>query len=99
MDNYEEFVMELKENFGPHDPMGDTEDEIFQLSMKDRHNINKYIVEFNRYSTQLHGYGEPALRCFFYDGLPEHLKDDFSRVTKPTSLTDLRKLAQTFDTR
>ncbi|KAF8336991.1 uncharacterized protein EI90DRAFT_3119310 [Cantharellus anzutake] len=80
-----EFVLELKEN-----PMGDAEDEILQLSMKDRHHINKYI---------LHGYGEPALHQFFYDGLPEHLKDDFLHVTKPTSLSALQKLMQTFDMR
>ncbi|KAF8319909.1 uncharacterized protein EI90DRAFT_3132219 [Cantharellus anzutake] len=42
MDNFQEFILELKENFSPHDPMGDAEDEILQLSMKDGHHINRY---------------------------------------------------------
>jgi len=47
MDNYIQFVSELKSNFGPHDPVGDAEHQLDNLSMKEGQKINKYVVEFN----------------------------------------------------
>src|SRR6266436_4430154 len=99
MNDYQEFVKELQTNFGPYDPMGDTEVQLMTLEMKDGHRINKYVVEFNRHASQLHGYGESALRRLFYDGLPERIKDDITRVGKPSTLAELRNLSQTFDAR
>ena len=46
MDDYHQFVSELKSNFGPHDPVGDAEHQLDNLSMKEGQKINKYIVEF-----------------------------------------------------
>ncbi|KAG6326659.1 hypothetical protein ID866_12430 [Astraeus odoratus] len=42
-DNYSEFVIELTTNFSPHDPVGDAEHQLDNLSMKDGSRINKYI--------------------------------------------------------
>ncbi|KAG6325790.1 hypothetical protein ID866_13299, partial [Astraeus odoratus] len=42
-DDYSEFVIELTTNFGPHDPVGDAEHQLDNLSMKDGSRINKYI--------------------------------------------------------
>ncbi|KAG6326388.1 hypothetical protein ID866_12701, partial [Astraeus odoratus] len=82
-DNYSEFIIELTTNFGPHDPVGDAEHQLNNLLMKDGNHINKYIVKFNRLTTQVHGYGEGALRHMFYNGLPDHIKDEIACVGKP----------------
>jgi len=47
IDDYPAFVSELCTNFGPHDPVGDTEADIKALRMRDTQRITKYIVEFN----------------------------------------------------
>jgi len=47
LDNYSDFLTELVENFGLHDPVGDTEAQLEQLHMRDGQHITKYIVEFN----------------------------------------------------
>ena len=65
--------------------------------MSDNQKITKYIVEFNRHASQVHGYGEGALRHHFYNGLPEQLKDEIACVGKPYSLHDMRVLAQQID--
>ena len=63
-------------NFSPHDPVSDVEHHLDNLSMLDNHKITKYIVKFNHYVSQVHGYGEGALWHHFYNGLPEQLKDE-----------------------
>ncbi|KIM67426.1 hypothetical protein SCLCIDRAFT_45163, partial [Scleroderma citrinum Foug A] len=40
MDNYHQFISELKSNFGPHDPVGDAEHQLDNLSMKEGQKIN-----------------------------------------------------------
>ncbi|KAG6326018.1 hypothetical protein ID866_13071, partial [Astraeus odoratus] len=39
--DYSEFVIELTTNFGPHNPVGDAEHQLNNLSMKDGSHINK----------------------------------------------------------
>jgi len=75
MDNYQQFVQELKSNFGPHDFVGDVEHQLDNLSMKDGQKINKYVVEFNRLASQVRGYGDSALHHIFYGSLPDHIKE------------------------
>jgi len=99
MDNYQQFVQELKSNFGPHDPVGDAEHQLDNLSMKDGQKINKYVVEFNHLAGQVRGYGDGTLRHIFYSGLPDRIKDEISRVGKPCTLDGYRALAQTVDAR
>jgi len=99
MDNYAQFVSELKSNFSPHDPVGDAEHQLDNLSMKEGQKINKYMVEFNRLAGQVRGYGNGALRHIFYSGLPDRIKDKISCVGKPRTLDGYRTLAQTIDAR
>jgi len=99
MDNYAQFVSELKSNFGLHDPVGDAEHQLDNLSMKEGQKINKYVVEFNRLGGQVRGYGDSTLRHIFYSGLPDCIKDKISRVGKPRTLDGYRTLAQTIDAR
>ena len=65
MDSYHQFVSELKSNFGPHDPVGDVEHQLDNLSMKEEQKINKYVIEFNRLAGQVRGYGDGALHHIF----------------------------------
>lgn len=92
------FVDQLKTNFGPHDPTGEAEAELERLHMKETHRITKYNVDFARLAAQCE-WGEAALRYQYYRGLPARIKDEISRVGKPTLLSGLRKLAQDIDGR
>ncbi|KIJ07908.1 hypothetical protein PAXINDRAFT_18920 [Paxillus involutus ATCC 200175] len=50
-------------------------------------------------ATQVRGYGEGALQHHFYNGLPDRIKDEVSRIGKPRTLGELRTLSQTIDGR
>ena len=99
MDNYQQFIQELQSNFGLHDPVGDVEHQLDNLSMKDGQKINKYVVEFNCLAGQVRSWGDGALCHVFYSGLPDCIKDEISRVSKPHTLDGYRTLAQTIDAR
>ncbi|KAG6327309.1 hypothetical protein ID866_11780 [Astraeus odoratus] len=96
--NYSEFVIELTTNLGPHDPISDAEHQLDNLLMKDSSQINKYIIKFNHLATQVCGYGEGALCHMFYNGLPDHIKDEIAHIGKPPCLVDLCTMAQGIDT-
>ena len=99
MDNYHQFISELKSNFGPHDPVRDTEHQLDNLSMKEGQKINKYVVEFNCLAGQVHSYGNGVLHHIFYSGLPDYIKDEISHVGKPCTLDGYPTLMQTIDAR
>ena len=99
MDNYHQFISELKSNFGLHDPVRDVEHQLDNLSMKEGQKINMYVVEFNCLARQVHGYGDGALCHIFYSGLPDCIKDEISRVRKPHTLDGFHTLVQTIDAR
>jgi hypothetical protein len=99
MENSQEFVLELRTNFGPHDPVGDAEHELCHLSLKDGQHVTKYVVEFNRLACQLRGYGDGALQHIFYSGVSDRIKDEISRVGRLCTLSDMHTLAQTIDAR
>jgi hypothetical protein len=99
MNDWTRFVGELERNFGPRDPVGEAEEQLFNLTMKDGHSIGKYIIEFNRSAGRVNNYGEGALSALFYRGLPDRIKDEITRFGKPSSLYDLRDLAEEIDKR
>ena len=47
LNDYSNFVRELKNNFGPHDPEGEAEADLENLKMHDNQRIVKYLVNFN----------------------------------------------------
>ena len=65
--------------------------------MKDNHHIMRYIVDFNRLASQVWGYGDGALWHYFYNGLPDQIKDELSHIGKPWSLDGLHALMQEID--
>jgi hypothetical protein len=97
MDDYSEFMLELQTHFGPHDPSRDAEMQLEQLNMREGQHINKYVVEFQRLALQIHGWGDGALCCQFYNGLPAHIKNEISRMGKPATLLEFKTLAQTIN--
>ena len=99
MDNYHQFISELKSNFGLHDPVGDAEHQLDNLSMKEGQKINKYVIEFNCLTGQVCGYGDGALHHIFYSSLPNRIKDEISHIGKPHTLDGYHTLAQTLDAR
>jgi hypothetical protein len=98
LESYELFVQELKDNFGPHDPVGTAETELESLKMKENHRIAQYLVSFNRFAVET-GWETKALRHSFYRGLPNRIKDEISRIGKPETLLGMKELAQKIDSR
>jgi hypothetical protein len=98
--DYDEFVRELKANFGPIDAAGDAEEDLGNLRMRDNQQIVKYNVEFNRLAA-LAGWGDKALRHHYYSGLPDRIKDALATAgqAKPATLALLRASAQQIDAR
>ena len=47
LDDYSDFVSELRKNFGPHDPEGKGKGSLENLRMRDNQCIVKYLVDFN----------------------------------------------------
>ena len=93
-----EFIAELRRNFGTIDPVGEAEDDLERLSMRDGQRILKYNVEFNRLAVKLR-WDDRALRHRYYKGLPDRIKDEISRTGKPATLLEMKNLAQVFDAR
>ena len=60
LDDYSDFVGELKNSFGPHDPEGKAEADLKNLKMCDNQRIVKYLVNFNRLATCVQ-WGDAAL--------------------------------------
>jgi hypothetical protein len=96
MSDWDEFVRQLKTNFGPADPVGDAEEGLDALRMRDGQRIAKYNVEFNRLAA-VAKWGDAPLRHAYYKGLPDRIKDSLVHVEKPSNLDALRLAAQTID--
>jgi hypothetical protein len=97
MDDYTKFMLELQNNFGPHDPVRDAEMQLEQLVMREGQRINKYVVEFQRLASQVRGWGDGALRHQFYNGLPARIKDEICHQGKPATLAEFKTLSQSID--
>ena len=96
MVDWDEFVRELRVNFGPADPIGDAEEGLDALRMSDKHKIAKYNVEFNKLAA-LTAWGDAPLRQAYYKGLPDRIKDTLVNVPKAKNLDELRIAAQQVD--
>ena len=60
LDDYSDFVRELKNNFGPHNPEGEAKADLKNLKMHDNQRIVKYLVDFNRLAAHVQ-WGNAAL--------------------------------------
>jgi hypothetical protein len=96
--DYSEFVRELRENFGPFDPIGDAENELNSLTMAENQRYAKFALKFNRLASLVQ-WDEKALSFAFYRALPPRIKDEMSRVGRPMTLRPLKELARSLDAR
>ena len=94
--NYQAFLSELEDNFGPHDPIGDAEKVLNKLTMKKGAHIIKYNVDFWELASCV-GWNEAALHNQNFCGLPLHLCTKVLRGGKPTTLVAWHLKAQDVD--
>ena len=97
MTSWHEFIIELQTTFGPHNRIANAKHQLNHLCMKDTHHVNHYMVDFNRITSQVQGYGDGTLCHHFYSGLPNQIKDEISRISKPCTLNSLWAIAQEID--
>lgn len=98
MDNWSAFVRTLRKQFGPIDPTAEAEDGIDNLKMQDNQHIVKYNVEFNRLAIRS-GWNNNVLRHRYYSGLAERIKDVMGQLGKPPTLSAMKDLAHSIDSR
>ena len=48
LDNYSDFILELRKNFRPHDPEGEGKANLENLHMHNNQHIVKYLIDFNQ---------------------------------------------------
>jgi len=94
--DYQAFLGELEDNFGPHDPVGDAEKALSELSMKDTARIVKYNVDFWELASRV-SWDETALCDRYFRGLPLRLRTEILYGGKPDTLAALRLKAQDAD--
>jgi hypothetical protein len=94
--NFEVFINELEVNFGPHDPVGDAESSLTNLTMGEDSRIVKYNVEFWKLVARL-DWNESALTARYFSGLPLRIRVEILRGGKPTTLAAMRLKAQDAD--
>jgi hypothetical protein len=98
LEDWPSFLRSLRSHFGPIDPIGDAEDSIDNLKMRENQQIVKYDVEFNRLAIRT-GWNNTVLRHRYYSGLAERIKDIMGQQVKPSTLNDTKKLAYSIDAR
>jgi hypothetical protein len=96
--NWQLFAQALMDHFGPLDPIGDAEDGITQLKMRDNARIHEYQLEFDLYASYLK-WNEGALRYQYYRGLPTRIKDGLVTHEYDNTLKDLQEESRRIDAR
>jgi hypothetical protein len=94
--NFKVFINELEVNFSPHDPVGDAESSLTNLTMGEDSRIVKYNVEFWKLVARL-DWNESALTARYFSGLPLRIRVEILRGGKPTTLAAMRLKAQDAD--
>ena len=94
--NYQAFLSELENNFGPHDPVRDAEKSLSKLIMKKTAKIMKYNMDFWELASWV-SWNEVALCDCYYHGLLLHLHTEVLHGGKPQTLAQLCLKAQDAD--
>jgi len=96
--NFPLFIRELSIHFGPHDPVGDAEDNLWQCRMKSSDKISTYLLAFDTYAA-ITGWDDRALRHQFYEGLPSRIKDEMVHQNYVNNLAGVKSIAHRIDAR
>jgi hypothetical protein len=94
--NFEVFINELEVNFGPHNPVGDAESSLINLTMGEDSRIVKYNVEFWKLVAQL-DWNESSLTTRYFIGLLLWIQVEILRGRKLTTLAAMCLKAQNAD--
>ena len=94
--NYPEFLSKLEGNFGPHNPVGNSEKALSELAMNKTARITKYNVDFWELASQVN-WNEAALHEQYFCGLPLRIRMGVLHGGKPHTLAALRLKAQDAD--
>ena len=86
--DFDLFVVELEDNFGAYNPVGETEAELKGLHMQENHQAVKYFIKFMQLAACIQ-WGQAALLRQVYNGLAKWIKNDLVHHDKPTMLSDL----------
>ena len=92
------FLRTLRTHFGPVDPTADAENGIDNLKMSENQPILNYNVNFNRLAVRT-GWHDSVLRHRYYSGLAERIKDIMGQQGKPSTLSEMKNLAHSIDSR
>ncbi|ESK80706.1 retrotransposon nucleocapsid protein [Moniliophthora roreri MCA 2997] len=95
-ENYTTFINELWINFRPHNLRAKAEDTLNNLRMCDADHICTYNLKFQDAMVKL-DWGENTFSYQYYQGLPDHIKDEMSCVGQPDSFHVLQDLACLID--
>jgi hypothetical protein len=94
--NFEVFINELEVNFSPHNPVGDAESSLTNLTMGEDSRIVKYNVEFWKLVARL-DWNKSALTTRYFSGLLLQIRVEILRGGKLTTLAAMRLKAQDAD--
>src|SRR5882762_8358812 len=99
LSDWAEFVSELTEMFGDPHLASMSEWKLQTLHMRDIHYVNRYIVDFMKYSADT-GWNDTALVHAFYSGLPDRIKDEMVHIGGcPCTFADMKTIALVIDQR
>jgi len=99
LSNWPEFVSELTQMFGDPHLASTSEQKLQTLRMRDNHYVNRYLVDFMKYSADT-GWNDTALAHAFYNGLPDRIKDEMVHIGgHPRTFTDMKTIALIIDQR
>ncbi|KIJ52994.1 hypothetical protein M422DRAFT_242962 [Sphaerobolus stellatus SS14] len=72
---WEQFVYELKENFGPGDTKEDAKEDLEELKMGSNHHVTKYFIAFAKYKARTH-FNNRGYYHMIENVLPDRILDD-----------------------
>ncbi|KIJ51646.1 hypothetical protein M422DRAFT_89457, partial [Sphaerobolus stellatus SS14] len=96
---WEEFVYELKENFGPVDMEEDAEEDLEDLKMATNHRATKYFIAFAKYKARTQ-FNDRGYYRMVKNALPDRILDDLAKIwPKPKTYESLRQVVLQIDQR
>lgn len=95
-DNFDLFLAELQRQFGDPNLQETSRNKLKLLQMRENQTISGYLNQFTTHAINT-GSSDGQLRDFFYDGLPDRLKDLISTRGKPATLRGMQDLARELD--
>ena len=94
---YGAFMKKLEKMYRDADVAATAERQI--RSLKQTHGVQAYSTAFQTHAANLQSWGEAALYAQYYYGLKDDIKDEITRVGRPTRLAEMMELVRRLDHR